>query len=628
MLKVTASKSWHRYFALIIVGGSLAGVTALAQQELKAPAVLTPNLGAKQIPLPAAPRPVPVQFAPTQPTQLQQVPSGLRSARKEPHLPGTFQPVPVTTPNLSPQLTTSPSPPVKTYLGKQPATAAPSKPAPAQPMQPTITEQDTPPVAFPPAQPHKLQSSAVSAAMRAAPLTPELVRLRQKINDTLAIYARRQQNTRDNTAWEVMHAFVAYNVRTEIRRDGPNGPPVNAIGWILWGQRCNGQPLLTLVNDRPRVEIGVGVQGHPGQLLAILAQSRVSIDTPVKIHGRDFTLRNLLEEEKLGCRPNTELTFRLIALSHYLDLDETWIASDGQEWSIPRLIQEELKAPVRGAACGGTHRLYGLTYAYYQRLKRGQPLDGEYARAKAYIENYQKYAWSLMNPDGTFSTSWFNKAENKSDVDRKIQTTGHVMEWLILCQTDAELRSPRMMRAMDYLATNLKNDPRHDWKLGPLGHAIHTLVLYNERVFNAVKVPPELVAKREKPPATLPQPLPETTSPQTMPLPMAAPLAPSLSPPIKTPLPNPFDDDLEVQVPVPAHGPALGPTLPNLAPPKNQRDQGQEDEQSSQAIPDRVQPAIAIEAVDPQSVQPPVVEPVVLIIRDIKPENKEPIKLP
>ncbi len=192
----------------------------------------------------------------------------------------------------------------------------------------------------------------------------------------------------------------------------------------------------------------------------------MNIDTPLKIQGRDFTLRDLLEEERLGCRPNTELTFRLIALSHYFDLDETWTSSDGQEWSIPRLIQEELKQPIRGAACGGTHRLFGLTYAYQQRLKRGQPLDGEYARAKAYIESYQKYAWSLMNPDGTFSTAWFNKGENRSDVDRKIQTTGHVMEWLILSQTDAELRSPRMIRAMDYLATQLKKDPQHEWKLG------------------------------------------------------------------------------------------------------------------------------------------------------------------
>lgn len=471
------------------------------------------------------------------------------------------------------------------------------------------------------------------------------MRLRAKINDTLAIYQRRHQNTRDNTPWEVMHAFVAFNVRTELRRDGPNGPPVNAIGWILWGQRCNGQPLLTLSNDRPKAEIGVGVQGHPGQLTAILAQSRVNIDTPLKIQGRDFTLRDLLEEERLGCRPNTELTFRLIALSHYFDLDETWTSSDGQEWSIPRLIQEELKQPIRGAACGGTHRLFGLTYAYQQRLKRGQPLDGEYAKAKAYIESYQKYAWSLMNPDGTFSTAWFNKGENRADVDRKIQTTGHVMEWLILSQSDAELRSPRMIRAMDYLATYLKKDPQHEWKLGPMGHALHALTMYNERVFNAVKVPPEFVASRVKfaPKSTTPQPTPPQTTPPVqklpplqnsaiMPLPLDAPLAPNLKPatpkPQPEPLSNPFEDEPEVRVPMPLDVPDQGPTPENLAPPQKARgDQGQEDELSSKALPHLIQPTMAIEPATNSPAAPmsgsPEPKP-----DDQQPKNKEPGKLP
>jgi len=594
----------------------------MAQQQLKAPAVLAPSIGAKQIPLPAptpTPKPAtqqpPAKFVPTLPQSAPVVPPGIRSARKDPHLP-----VPAIAPELAPKTPTAK--PVNTLPGKTPAVASPAPPLATQSVPPVAAtpapakQPEPASQAAPVARPEK--ESTTNAAEATPALTPELQRLKTKINDTLAIYQRRHQNTRDNTPWEVMHAFVAFNVRTEIRRDGPNGTPVNAIGWILWGQRCNGQPLLTLSNDRPKAEIGVGVQGHPGQLTAILAQSRVNIDTPLKIQGRDFTLRDLLEEERLGCRPNTELTFRLIALSHYFDLDETWISSDGQEWSIPRLIQEELKQPIRGAACGGTHRLFGLTYAYQQRLKRGQPLDGEYARAKAYIESYQKYAWSLMNPDGTFSTAWFNKGENRSDVDRKIQTTGHVMEWLILSQTDAELRSPRMIRAMDFLATHLKNDPQHEWKLGPLGHALHALTMYNERVFNAVKVPPEFVASRVKfpPKASTQSPQPGTaphTNPQeqkqaplpntaTLPIPLNAPVAPSLTPATPKPQPgalsNPFEDEPEVQVPVPNDAPDQGPAPENLAPPRKSRgDQGQEDELSSKAMLRMTLPATAIEAV-------------------------------
>jgi hypothetical protein len=413
-------------------------------------------------------------------------------------------------------------------------------------------------------------------------LSPELRALKEKIRDTISIYERRQQNARDNTPWEVMHAFVAFNVRTQIRREGPQGTPVNAIGWVLWGQPCRGQPILSLVNGRPHAEMGVGVQGHPGQLLAILAQSRVSLETPLKVQGRDFTLQDLLEEEKLDCRANTELTFRLIAFCHYLDLNETWKSRDGQTWSIPRIIKEELKAPIRGAACGGCHRLFGLTYAYRQRLKRGEPLDGEYARAKKYIEDYQKYAWSIMNPDGSFSTQWFWRAENKPDIDRKIQTTGHVLEWLILSQSDAELRSPRMVKMLDFIATHLKADPRREWKLGPLGHALHALVMYDERIFHAPKVPPEFVAQK----------------PRRTDLPAPQPLPNSGHGPSSGPRPEPGARNHELGPPTfPLDLPSFAPPQnlqPERAPGKEKADQGQEDENPALGKGPRLEPPSAL----------------------------------
>ena len=73
-------------------------------------------------------------------------------------------------------------------------------------------------------------------------------------------------------------------------------------------------------------------------------------------------------------KDETELTFKLIALAHYLDSDATWTSETGDEWSISRLIEEEIQSPIIGAACGGTHRLMGLSYAVRERVKHG--LDG------------------------------------------------------------------------------------------------------------------------------------------------------------------------------------------------------------------------------------------------------------
>ena len=88
---------------------------------------------------------------------------------------------------------------------------------------------------------------------------------------------------------------------------------------------------------------GPKVQGHPGQFLAILAQSRVATTAPIKVGNERFTLADLIESEKLDCQTGTELTFKLISFSYYLDIDARWKNAAGQEWSIARLVREELR---------------------------------------------------------------------------------------------------------------------------------------------------------------------------------------------------------------------------------------------------------------------------------------------
>jgi hypothetical protein len=168
---------------------------------------------------------------------------------------------------------------------------------------------------------------------------------------------------------------------------------------------------------------------------------------------------------------------------HYLDSDETWKTPDGQEWSIQRLIREELKAPIRGAACGGTHRLMGFSYAVNKRLQRGKPIDGEFRRAQIFTQDYHRYTFSLQNPDGSFSTAWFERRANDPSIDRRLKTSGHILEWITFSLSDDELRDPRMIKATDYVANLLLANDRHTWEIGPLGHGLHALALYDERVF-------------------------------------------------------------------------------------------------------------------------------------------------
>ncbi len=129
----------------------------------------------------------------------------------------------------------------------------------------------------------------------------------------------------------------------------------------------------------------------------------------MRIDGKDFTVADYIEEEKATCQSGTELTFKLIALAHYLPSDATWTSRNGEEWSIPKLIRAEIEAPIHGAACGGSHRLFAIANAVKERQKRGEPIDGQWARAAKYTADYQRYTLAnLQNPDGSFSTEWFN----------------------------------------------------------------------------------------------------------------------------------------------------------------------------------------------------------------------------
>ena len=124
------------------------------------------------------------------------------------------------------------------------------------------------------------------------------------------------------------------------------------------------------------------------------------------------------------------VNLNFIAFSHYLDSDETWKNAKGEEWSIPRLIREEIQAPINGAPCGGTHRLMGLSYAVRERQRQEAPVDGEFSRAATYVDDFHRYTFRLQNRDGSFSTEWFKRAAAKDDLDRRLQTSGHILEWL------------------------------------------------------------------------------------------------------------------------------------------------------------------------------------------------------
>ncbi len=359
----------------------------------------------------------------------------------------------------------------------------------ARPAPPPAPREQTATAVAKPRQPAST-AWTIEGTAPSAPVNDRMNRLKRRIEQVLAIYKRRPLNTQDHTPWEVMHSFLAYGIGTDVRVGGPRGGLVNAIGWVNSGGRCRGQTMLATQDGRVTALKGVGLQGHSAQYLAVLAQCRVAANSPLTPQRQSFTVADLIEQEKLECKSKTELTFALIGLAHYLPSDATWTARDGQPWSLERLVAEELEQPIRGAPCGGTHRLFGLAYGCQRRLRATGSLEGTYARADAFVREHQLMTLTkLQNADGSFSTEWykFPTAQNREDdIDRKIQTTGHMLEWLVASLDQQSLYHARVTRAVEFLTRALASEPEREWAVGPMCHALHALSVYQERVWGVI----------------------------------------------------------------------------------------------------------------------------------------------
>ncbi|MBN1853060.1 MAG: hypothetical protein JW829_10065, partial [Pirellulales bacterium] len=311
--------------------------------------------------------------------------------------------------------------------------------------------------------------------------------LKNRVRRVIAFYKKPRLNTRDHCPWEILHDIIANGTEAQVLVDGPTGKPITSIGWLCFNRPAHGLQLLYLKADRMGTKQGPGVQGHDGQFLAALAQARVMRNYPVHVGGREFTVEGLVQYEQNTCYSHSELTFKLIGLNHYLDPDAAWKNDRGEDWSISRMVREELAQPIHGVTCGGTHRLVAMSLAVQKRQKLGLPIDGDFARAEKVVRGYQQVTFQLQNRDGSFSTEWFRGPGSNPNLERRLRTSGHLLEWVLMTLPTDQLRHPNVQRGVAYMANLLWETRYQAWDAGYLCHAVHAMNLYDQRVFQPIE---------------------------------------------------------------------------------------------------------------------------------------------
>jgi hypothetical protein len=330
------------------------------------------------------------------------------------------------------------------------------------------------------------------AAPRATATDPAA--LCERIDAVLAAARdRRRLDAAVHGAWQAVHGILAFGADLPLTHGGEVSPALDyllgggpIVGWVL----RPGEPGVIAVVE----EGSTTGQGHPDQWLGYLSQCGVSdsrtlvgglpLAKPLQVAGRSFTLADLLAQARHDIRPGQEASWTLMALAAYLPPDAEWQAGDGRRWTTEDVVRMEAESDILGAACGGTHRLYGLAAAVKAyRDTRGEPPAGSgWDVAEAVLSDYLDRARRYQQPDGSFSVHYFERPARSPDVFATLGATGHIFEVLALVLDDEALASPWVTRAAERLVTLLERTGDVDLECGGLYHAAHGLAVYRRRI--------------------------------------------------------------------------------------------------------------------------------------------------
>lgn len=342
------------------------------------------------------------------------------------------------------------------------------------------------------AEPSKLpQTATPEKPSPKKELSQAQVALRDRVRRTLAAIEQQPFNTRENTVADLTHYCLAFGCSSEVHEGSQAGQKINGITCLCWNLPCGGNELMTVHEGHLAPRIGFGYQDSPSQLAMMLAMSRVPSEYPARAGETVRTVADLIEQEKLSCRSGTDLSLKLIAMSYYVH-DGSWKNSLGESWSVSRIVKEELGRSLVNTPGGAPVRLLALSFALEQRAKHEQPIDGEFLRARKYVDESFDFALRSQNSDG----SWGRVANR--DYPMALSATGQVLEWLVTGLPEQRLEEPQVALAIEYV-DGLLSSSRYRWNVQSMSsreisavmHAAHALVMYDQRVFAPADPAPE-----------------------------------------------------------------------------------------------------------------------------------------
>jgi hypothetical protein len=306
-----------------------------------------------------------------------------------------------------------------------------------------------------------------------------------QVDEAIRVTSRRFLDADVHTPWQIMHGMLAYRRDYLLRLKGQK---VNALEWIANGATYQGQPWFEKTSfgghAHPYNGTPYAFQGHPCQFMACLTMCDLPLDFKFKAGaGETVTVSDLIRGAQAEVNDREEVTWVLWFLTHYLEPDAQWTNKDGEPWSIERLVQVETGKTVTAGACGGAHGLFALAYARNSYLTTGRPLYGAWLEADQKVRRYVEEARTLQNPDGTFSSNFFRGPGQSQEFEKRLGSTGHILEFLCVALPQSRLNEEWLRRAVGAIANDLNQNRLAPCECGAMYHSVDGLSLYRTRVW-------------------------------------------------------------------------------------------------------------------------------------------------
>jgi hypothetical protein len=302
------------------------------------------------------------------------------------------------------------------------------------------------------------------------------------------LHVRRRDLLTTNSFWTVFHGILGVGPDATLL-DPSTGRRTNAIDHICSGGEIRG---LNFFPTRHGLDVRMGPsyvgQGHQDQFIAEMTQWGMPLDCKFVVNGRDYTFEDFVRHAQAhaSVKADQELSWAILILAQFRTTALTWRNERDERLTFDDVVRYELGQPIDSAACGGTHRLFGLTWAYHLHRQRGGKQTEVWEGVAAKTREQRDRARRYQNPDGSFSSLYLAGPGRTRDPQVRIGTTGHVLEWLALALSDAELKEAWVENAANALSLMILESADQAIESGALYHATHGLQIYHVRRYGSI----------------------------------------------------------------------------------------------------------------------------------------------